>query len=197
LVAVAAIDIDVGDAHAASFTRAGTGVPLPRARALTGIYLTRNVIGRRTRARGVDVLTGRLRRLGRTGRATVGSTAVPLRRLIRLRRVIRWRGVVGWRRAIGWRRRAILCFRPRHPGGRSQNPHSRDCDESTFHRLPPLNKRDGWRRWRERRWASGLITPRGRTPVLIFAWGPTSGRAGARRASDEQLQTSLAINNEE
>jgi hypothetical protein len=130
LVAITATYIGVFDAHRAAFTRAGTCVPLPRALVYT---LRRNVIGRRTRARGVDERTAG----GLAGRSTVGSAGVPLRRVIRLRRAI------GWRRTIGWRRRAILRIRPRHPGGRSQNPYSRDCDESAFHRLPPLNKCDG------------------------------------------------------
>jgi len=68
--------------------RTGTRVPLPLGRALTGIYLTRNVIGRRTRARGVDKITAR--RLRGTGRATVGSTGISSRRAI------------GWGRGVGW-----------------------------------------------------------------------------------------------
>ena len=126
LVAVTATDIGVFDAHGAAFTRARARVPLPRA---LGSCLPRNVIGRRTRARGVDETTAG----GLTGRSTVGSAGVPLRRVICLRRAI------GWSRTIAWRRRAVLRVRPRHPGGRSQNPYSRDCNESAFHRLPPLN----------------------------------------------------------
>src|SRR5262249_61844474 len=53
LVAVTAIDIDVSDAHTASFLRTGTSVPLPRAGALSGIGLRGDAIGRRTRAGGV------------------------------------------------------------------------------------------------------------------------------------------------
>jgi hypothetical protein len=138
LEAVTAIDVNVGDAHVAAFLWPGTGVPFPRARALSGIGLRGDAIRRRTRARGVGGTA-----VGLTGSSTVsstiGSAAVPLRRRIRLRRVIRWRGVIGWRRAVGWRSRGtILCIRPRHPGGRSQNAHSCDCDESAFHRLPPF-----------------------------------------------------------
>ena len=128
MVAVAAIDIGVGDAHTAPFTRAGTSVPLPWTLALSGICSSRNVIGRRTRARGVDESTAG----GLTGRSTVGSAGVPLGRVIRLRRVIRWR------RTIAWRRRAILCICPHHPGGRSQNAHACDSDQNAFHRLPPF-----------------------------------------------------------
>jgi hypothetical protein len=64
LVAVTTTRIGVFDAHGATcaFTRAGTGVPLPRALALTGIRLSRNAIGWRTRARGVDGRTARRRR---------------------------------------------------------------------------------------------------------------------------------------
>jgi hypothetical protein len=133
LVAVTATCIGVFDAHSAAFTRAGTRVPLPRALASC---LPRDVIGRRTRARRVDETTtgaGRLR-----GSSASGSAGGPLRLVIPLIRTI------GWSRTIAWRRsRAILRVRPRHPGGRSQNPYSRDCDESAFHRLPPLNKCDG------------------------------------------------------
>src|SRR5262249_48818484 len=53
LEAVTAIDVNVGDAHTAPFLRPGTGVPLPRAGALSGIRLRGNAIGRRTRTRGV------------------------------------------------------------------------------------------------------------------------------------------------
>jgi hypothetical protein len=129
LVAVTATDIGVFDAHSAAFTRAGTRVPLPRALVCS---LPRNVIGRRTGSRGVDETTAG----GLTGGSTVGSAGVPLRRVIRLRRAIGWR-------TIAWRRSAILRVRPRHPGGRCQDPYSRDCNESAFHRLPPLNKCDG------------------------------------------------------
>jgi hypothetical protein len=106
LVAVTAADIGVFYAHRAASTRAGTRVPLPRALVCS---LPRNVIGRRTRSRGVDETTAG----GLTGGSTVGSAGVPLRRVIRLRRAI------GWSRTIAWRRRAILRVRPRHPGGRS------------------------------------------------------------------------------
>jgi hypothetical protein len=133
LVAVTATRIGVLDAHGAAFTRAGSRVPLPRA---LGRCLPRNVIGRRTRARGVDETTAGTG--GLTGGSTVGATGVPLRRVICLR-------AIGWRRTIARRRRRahILRVRPRHPGGRSQNPYSRDCYECAFHRLPPLNKCDG------------------------------------------------------
>ena len=53
-----------------------------------------------------------------------------------------------------------MCIRPRHPGGRSQNPHSRDCDESTFHRLPPF----------------GLISRRPERNVRVKANVPTGAR---------------------
>jgi hypothetical protein len=130
VVAVTAKCISVFDAHAAAFTRAGSRVPLPRALACTAIRLARNVIGRRARARGVDESTAG----GLTGRSTVGSAGGPLRRVIRLRRAIRWR------RTIAWRRRAILCICPYHPGGRSQNAHACDSDQSAFHRLPPFGQ---------------------------------------------------------
>jgi hypothetical protein len=135
VVAVTAKCIGVFDAHIAAFTRAGSRVPFPRALAWTGIRLARNIIGRRTRARGVDESTAG----GLTGRSTVGSAGVPLGRVIRLRRVIRWR------RTIAWRRRAILCICPHHPGGRSQNAHACDSDQSAFHRLPPF----GQNKWGE------------------------------------------------
>src|SRR5262249_56600881 len=87
LVAVAAIDINVGDAHPASFIRAGTRVPLPRAGALSGIGLRGDAVGRRTRARGVG---GRGRSaVGLTGRSTVGSTGIAGSR------GIAWSGVIG------------------------------------------------------------------------------------------------------
>src|SRR5262249_9061247 len=66
--AVTAIDVNVGDAFTASFPRTGPRVPLPRARALTGICLSGDTIGRRTRARGVDGSSA----VGSTGRSTVG-----------------------------------------------------------------------------------------------------------------------------
>jgi hypothetical protein len=130
VVAVTAKCIGVFDAHAASFTRPGSGVPLPRALVCTAIRLARNIIGWRARARGVDETTAG----GLTGRSTVDSAGGPLRRVIRLRRAIRWR------RTIAWRRRAILCICPYHPGGRSQNAHACDSDQSAFHRYLPLDK---------------------------------------------------------
>jgi hypothetical protein len=54
VVAVTAKCIGVFDAHTAAFTRAGSRMPFPRALASC---LPRNVIGRRTRARGVDETT--------------------------------------------------------------------------------------------------------------------------------------------
>jgi hypothetical protein len=120
LEAVTAIDIDVSDAHVAPFLRAGTSVALPRARALSGICLRGNAIGRWTRARGVGGRTG----VGLTGRSTVRSTVGSSG--IAWRRGIGWRRAVGWRRAIGWRsRRAILCIRRLHPNGRSYKAHAR------------------------------------------------------------------------
>src|SRR5262245_34799308 len=139
LVAITAIDIDVGRAHIAAFHWA---VPFIRLGRLCGICLRSNGIGLPTRARGEGRTTGIDRRgsttvrgcaIGLTSSATVGSTGIAWSR------GIGWRRVVGWRRAVGWRSwRAILCIRPRHPGGRSQNAHSCDCDKSAFHRLPPF-----------------------------------------------------------
>jgi len=128
LVSVATHGVGVGNAHIAPLIRAGSGVPFPRASALTGIYLTRNVIGRRTRARRVDEIT--TRRSRGTGRATVGATGIFSRRGIRLRRAIGWG-------AVGWSRSAILCVRLRNPGGRSQNTHRCDRDQNAFHRYLP------------------------------------------------------------
>ena len=134
LIAVTATRIGVLDAHRAASTRAGTRVPLPRALACS---LPRNVIGRRTRARGVDETTAGAG--GLTRGSTVSSAGGPLRLVISLRRAI------GRRRTIARRRRRahILRIRPRHPGGRSQNPYRRDCYECAFHRLPPLNSATG------------------------------------------------------
>src|SRR2546430_627226 len=129
LESVATHGVGVGNAHIAPLIRAGSGVPLPWAGALTGIDLTRNVIGRRTRARGVDEITARRSR--GTGRATVGATGIFSRRGIRLRRAI------GWGSAVGWSRSAILCVRLRNPGGRSQNTHGCDSDQNAFHRYLP------------------------------------------------------------
>src|SRR5262249_29121470 len=136
LEAVTAIKVNVGHAHSAAFFWPGTSVPLPRAGALSGIYLTRNVIGRRTRARGVDEI--RAIRLRGTGRSTVDPTGI-------------WgRGGIGRRRAIGWRsaaggrpRRAILCIRRLHPNGRSHNAHASDSDQSAFHDVLPFRQHAG------------------------------------------------------
>jgi hypothetical protein len=129
LESVATQGVGVGNAHIAPLIGAGSGVPFPRASALTGIDLTRNVIGRRTRARGVDEITARRSR--GTGRATVGATGIFSRRGIRLRRA------VGWGSAVGWSRSAILCVRLHHPGGRSQNTRGYDSDQNAFHRYLP------------------------------------------------------------
>ena len=127
--AVTAIDVNVGDAFTASFLRTGTRVPLPRARALAGICLSGDAIGRRTGARGVDGPGA----VGLTGRSTVGATGIAWRRSIG------WSRAVGWRRGIGWRsRRAILCIRRLHPNGRSHNAHASEGNQSAFHRYPPL-----------------------------------------------------------
>src|SRR5262249_56719290 len=88
LVSVTTRGVALGDAHGAPLFRAGTGVPFPRARALSGICLTRNVIGRRTGTRGVDEISAR--RLRGTGRAPVGSTGISSRGGIPLRRAIGW-----------------------------------------------------------------------------------------------------------
>jgi pimeloyl-ACP methyl ester carboxylesterase len=133
LESVATQRVDVGHAHAAALVGAGSTVPFPRARALLSICLTRNVIGRRTRARGVNEITAR--RLRDTGRATVGSTGIPSRRGIGLRRAI------GWGSAVGWSRSAILCVRLSDPGGRSQNAHGCDSDQCAFHRYLPESVR--------------------------------------------------------
>src|SRR5262249_32802106 len=139
LISVTAINIDVGRAHIAAFHWA---VPFIRLGRLCGICLRSNGIGLPTRARGEGRTTGIDRRgsawiglsaIGLTSRATVGSTGIAWSR------GIGWRRVVGRRRAVGWRSwRAILCIRPRHPGGRSQNANSCDCDKSALHRSPPF-----------------------------------------------------------
>src|SRR5262249_15316181 len=117
--AVAASGIDVGDAFIAAFHRTWRCVPGEVALACLGICLR----GRRTRARGI----GRGSARGLTGRSTGDSTGT-------LRSAVRLRGVRCCRRT--WRRRrAILCVRPRHPSGRSQDAHSCDCDKSAFHRF--------------------------------------------------------------
>ena len=133
LIAVTATRIGVLDAHRAAFTRAGRRVPLPRAlsRCLTG-----NVIGRRTRARGVDETTAGAG--GLTSRSASGSAGVRLRRVICLRRAI------GWSRTIARRRRAHICaFAPATQAAGAKIPYSRDCYECAFHRLPPLNSAMG------------------------------------------------------
>ena len=123
--AVTAIDVNVGDAFTASFLRTGTRVPLPRARALGGICLRGDAIGRRTRARSVG--GGGRTAVGLTGRSTVGATGIAWRRSIG------WSRAGGWRRGIGWRsRRAILCIRRLHPNGRSHNAHASEGDQSAF-----------------------------------------------------------------
>jgi hypothetical protein len=131
----------VGHAHIAASHRAGSGVPFIRLRRLCGICSRSNGIGLPTRARGEGRTTGVDRRgsaivltaIGLTSSATVGSTGISSRR------AIGWRRGVGWRRGgVGWGRSAILCIRPRHPGGWSQNAHSCECDKSAFHRLPPF-----------------------------------------------------------
>jgi len=143
-VAVTAIDVDVGRAHIAASHWA---VPFIRLGRLCGICSRRNGVGRPTRARGEGRTTGIDRRgsawiglsaIGLTSSATVGSTGISSRRAIGRRRGVGWPRSVGWGRTVGWGRSAILCIRPRHPGGRSQKAHSCDCDESTFHRLPPF-----------------------------------------------------------
>src|SRR5262249_54285112 len=91
--AIAAIEVDMLYALIAAAHRTGTSLPVPRATRLRGIRLTRNVIGRRTRARGVDEITAR--RLRGTGSATVGSPGVSSRRAI------------GWRRGVGWCPRSV------------------------------------------------------------------------------------------
>jgi hypothetical protein len=130
LVAVTAIDVDVGHAHPASLTRTGTRVPLPRARALSGICLLGDAIGRRTRARGVG---GSSAPRGLTGRSTVGSTGIAWRL------GIGWSRAIGRRRGIGWRRRrAVLGVCRLHSNGRSHKAHASDSDQSAFHRYLPL-----------------------------------------------------------
>jgi hypothetical protein len=142
LVAVTAIDVDVGRAHIAAFHWA---VPFIRLGRLCGICSRSNGIGLPTRARGEGRTTGIDRRgstrgsaIGLTSRATVGSTGISSRRAVGWRRGVGWCRGVGWGRAVGWGRSAILCIRPRDPGGRSQNAHSCDCDKSAFHHLPPF-----------------------------------------------------------
>jgi len=144
LVAVTAIHIDVGRAHIAASHWA---VPFIRLGRLCGICSRSNGIGLPTRARGEGRTTGIDRRgsawiglsaIGLTRSATVGSTGISSRRAIGWRRGVGWPRSVGWGRAVGRGRSAILCIRPRHPGGRSQNAHSCDCDKSAFHRLPPF-----------------------------------------------------------
>src|SRR5215471_3880484 len=127
LVSVPTDGVGVGNAHIASLIRAGSGVPLPRAGALTGIDLTRNVIGRRTGARGIDDITARRSR--GTGRATVGATGIFSRR------------------GVGWSPRSValahitrvdvrvdigLCIRLRDPRGRSQNDQGCDSHQCAF-----------------------------------------------------------------
>src|SRR5262249_28281627 len=124
-------------------------VPFVRLGRLAGICLRSNGIGLTTRARGEGRTTGIDRRgsasidlsaIGLTSSATVGSTGIS------------WRRSVGWGRAVGWLRSVALgritrvdiwvdiglCIGRHHPGGRSQNAHSCDCDKSALHRSPPL-----------------------------------------------------------
>jgi hypothetical protein len=125
--AVTAIDVNVGDAFTASFLRTGTRVPLPRARALSGICLRGDVIGRRTRARSVG--GGGRTAVGLTGRSTVGATGIAWRRGIGRRRAIGRSRAIGWRR----RRRAVLGVCGFHPSRRCQNAHAGDRDQSVLH----------------------------------------------------------------
>jgi len=129
--AVTAIDVNVGDAFTASFLRTGTRVPLPRARALGGICLRGDAIGRRTRARSVG--GGGRTAVGLTGRSTVGATGIAWRRGIGRRRAIGWRSGIGRRR-----RRAVLGVCRLHPSRRCQNAHAGDRDQSVLHDWPPL-----------------------------------------------------------
>jgi hypothetical protein len=134
LEAVTAINVNVGHAHSAAFLWPGTSVPLPRARALTGIGLSGDAIGRRTGAGGVGGRSAG----GLTGRSTVGSTGIAWRR------GIGWSRAIGWRRAVGWRsRRAILCIRRFHANGRSHNAHASDSDQSAFHDFLPFRQHAG------------------------------------------------------
>ena len=129
LKAVTAIEVGMLYALIAATHRTGPRVPLPRARALTGICLSGDAMGRRTGARGVDGPGA----VGLTGRSTVGATGIAWRRSIG------WSRAVGWRRGLGWRsRRAILCIRRLHPNGRSHNAHASEGDQSAFHRYLPL-----------------------------------------------------------
>src|SRR5262249_38047681 len=130
LKSVNAIEGDMLYALIAATPRARPPVPPPPAPALSRICFTSNAIWRRTGNRGVDEISAR--RLRGTGRAAVGSTGISSRRGIRLRRAI------GWGSAVGWSRSAILCVRLYDPGGRSQNAHASDSDQSAFHRYLPL-----------------------------------------------------------
>src|SRR5262249_61110217 len=76
--------------------RTGPRVPLPRARALAGICLTGDAIGRRTGARGVDGPGA----VGLTGRSTVGATGIA------------WRRSIGWSRGAGEPYCACAAFTP-------------------------------------------------------------------------------------
>src|SRR5262249_20713307 len=122
LVAVAAIDIDVGGAHIAASHWA---VPFIRLGRVSGICSRSNGIGLPTRARREGRTTGIDRRgsatsaIGPPSRA-IGSTGISSRRAI------------GWRRGVGWCPRSVplahitrvdvrvdigLCVRRHHPGG--------------------------------------------------------------------------------
>jgi len=143
LKSVATQGVGVGHAHIAASHRAGSGVPFVRLGRLCGICSRSNGIGRPTRARGEGRITAIDRRgsaivltaIVLTSRATVGSTGISSRRASGWRRGVGWCRSVAW---AGWSRSAILCIRPRHPSGRSQNAHSCECDENAFHHLPPF-----------------------------------------------------------
>jgi hypothetical protein len=129
LVPITAQGIGMRDAHVAASIGAGSAMPFPWLVCRGGPL---DVIGRRTRPRLIDDPTVRRApsiRAPSTRRAvcSTGMTSTG----IRLRRGI------GWGLTIGWSGSAILCIRLHHPGGRDQNSHACDSDQSAFHRLPP------------------------------------------------------------
>src|SRR5215831_16093783 len=102
LVAVTAIDIDVGRAHIAAFHWA---VPFIRLGRVCGICSRSNGIGRPTRARGEGRATG----IDRRGSAWIGLSAIGLRSSATIGSTgISWRRSVGWGRAVGWLRSVAL-----------------------------------------------------------------------------------------